>query len=153
MLGRARAAVPAPSVEFLAVPGDGLDPVESGIADALVCYLVLQHLPQRRTVMRYLREFGRVLAPKGSAFVQVPVLGGGVRPLAWRLARDIVVPVASRLGGNVESKASYRGTRLTESELRAGIDRAGLRVAARDESPVSPYRYAREVFVRLEHEA
>jgi hypothetical protein len=34
--------------------------------------------------------------------------------------------------------------------LRDGLAAAGLLAAARDESPESPYRYAREVFLRLE---
>ena len=38
----------------------------------------------------------------------------------------------------------------TEPELQVGLERAGLRTAARDESLTSPYRYSREVFLRLE---
>jgi hypothetical protein len=46
---------------------------------------------------------------------------------------------------------AYRGYRLTKDELEAGLVSARLRITARDESPTSPYRYAREVFLRLEH--
>src|SRR6266852_2813138 len=53
-----------------------LDGVADGVADTLVCYLVLQHLPSRRVIVSYLEEFARVLAPRGEAFVQLPVLGG-----------------------------------------------------------------------------
>jgi len=150
MLERARSAVTAPNVDFRLVSGDRLDTVEDGIADTLVCYLVLQHLPDRRVVLRYLDEFARVLSPGGSAFVQLPVLDDGFRPRVWRLARTVVVPVAGALQRGVTGRAAYRGTRLTEAELQAGLARAGLRTAARDESPESPYRYAREVFLRLE---
>ena len=45
MLERARSAVTAPNVDFRLVAGDRLDTVEDAIADTLVCYLVLQHLP------------------------------------------------------------------------------------------------------------
>ena len=88
MLERARGAVTAPNVDFRLVEGDRLDSVEDGIADTLVCYLVLQHLPERRVVLRYLEEFARVLSPQGGAFVQLPVLRDGLRPRAWRLARS-----------------------------------------------------------------
>ena len=63
MLERARAAVTAPNVRFVAVSGERLDGVEDAVADTLVCYLVLQHLPAREVVDGYFREFARVLAP------------------------------------------------------------------------------------------
>jgi ubiquinone/menaquinone biosynthesis C-methylase UbiE len=150
MLHRARANVQAPNVDFRLVTGDRLDTVEVGIAGTVVCYLVLQHLPDRRVVQKYLGEFARVLAPGGSAFVQLPVLAPGVKPRAWRLARTVAVPLAAVFRRDVTGRAAYRGTRLTEDELQAGLASAGLRTAARDESPASPYRYAREVFLRLE---
>lgn len=153
MLEQARHDVHVADVDFRLVSGEGLETVEDEIADVLVCYLVLQHLPERRLVVRYLEEFGRVLAPTGSAFVQLPVLRGGLRPRAWRLARSIAVPIASVVQRSVSGRAAYRGTRLTESELQAGLVRAGLRTVARDESSTSPYRYAHEVFLRLEHTA
>jgi ubiquinone/menaquinone biosynthesis C-methylase UbiE len=150
MLERARATVAAPNVDFRLVAGDRLDSVEDGIADTLVCYLVLQHLPERGVVLRYLVEVGRVLAPAGSAFVQLPVLQDGVRPRLWRLTRAVAVPVSGLFRRGVTDRAAYRGTRLSERELQAGLAAANLRMAARDESPESPYRYAREVFLRLE---
>jgi ubiquinone/menaquinone biosynthesis C-methylase UbiE len=153
MLERARATVTVPNVDFRLVAGDRLDTVEGAIADALVCYLVLQHLPERRIVLRYLEEFARVLAPAGNAFVQLPVMDDGVRPRLWRLARRVAVPVSAALRRRVADRAAYRGTRLTEAELQAGLAAAGLRTAARDETRESPYRYAREVYLRLEHAA
>jgi len=153
MLKRARSAVTAPNVDFRPVGGDRLETVEDGIADALVCYLVLQHLPERRVVLSYLDEFARVLSPGGSAFVQLPVMDDGIRPRLWRVARTVAVPVSAVFRRDVTDRAAYRGTRLTEAELQAGLAGAGLRTAARDESPESPYRYAREVFLRLEHAA
>jgi SAM-dependent methyltransferase len=153
MLERARAGVPASNVDFRLVSGDRLDTVEDGLADTLVCYLVLQHLPERHVVVRHLGEFARVVAPAGVAFVQLPVLREGIRPRAWRLARTVALPVAAALQRGVTGRAAYRGTRLTEAELQAALAGAGLRTAARDESPESPYRYAREVFLRLERAA
>jgi len=153
MLERARAAVPAANVDFRLVSGERLDGVEDAACDTAVCYLVLQHLPHRRLVLSYLRELGRVLAPGGRALVQLPVLREGARPRLWRAVRTAVVPLASLLARDVAGRASYRGFRLTESELAAGIAASGLQVAARDESPSSPYRFAREVFLRLERRA
>ncbi len=45
----------------------------SGSVDFLSCLLVLQHLPSRAAIERYLREFVRVLSPGGVAVVQLPV--------------------------------------------------------------------------------
>ena len=149
MLELARANVDAPNVEFVLVSGDRLDRIEDRVADTILCYLVLQHLPRRDLIGTYLSEAGRVLAPRGRAFVQLPVLGPGVRPRLWRSARGLAVPLVSVFGG-VEGRPEYRGFRLTEPELADMLDAAGLRVAARDESAASPYRYAREVFLRLE---
>jgi SAM-dependent methyltransferase len=153
MLEHARDDVGAANVDFRLVSGEALESVEDGIADVLVCYLVLQHLPVGRLVVRYLEEFARVLAPMGSAFVQLPVLQSGPWPRAWRFVRGVAVPLASLVDRGVAGRAAYRGSRLTEPELQAGLERAGLRTAARDESSTSPYRYAREVFLRLERAA
>jgi SAM-dependent methyltransferase len=149
MLDRARVAVAAENVEFRLVSGSRLDSVEDGSARTLVCYLVLQHLPSRAVIESYLREFRRVLAPTGRAFVQLPVLDAGVRPHLWRAARSLALPLTGS-GGEVARRAEYRGFRLTRTELARALDAAGLRVTARDEAATSPYRFAREVFVRLE---
>jgi len=139
MLERARAAVSAPNVSFVAVSGERLDGVEDGSADTLVCYLVLQHLPDREVVEAYLREFARVLAPGGAAYVQVPVLGR-----AGRLWRGPLIA----LGRRPETGAAFRGFRLTRRELDRGLAAAGLKVAAEDEGP-SAYRFSRDRFLRL----
>jgi len=151
MLELARAAVTAPNVEFQLVSGSTLAPVADGLADVLVCYLVLQHLPRREVVAGYLKEFARVLAPSGKGFVQLPVLAPGWQAQAWRLARGFAVPVAAS-GGAIARRPAYRGFRLNEGELARALADAGLRVAARDESESSPYRYAHEVFLLLERD-
>src|SRR6266540_1497695 len=114
MLELARSRVPSPRVDFRRVGGEQLDSVEDAIADVLVCYLVLQHLPERRLVVSYVREFGRVLSPAGRAFVQIPVMQNGVRSTAWRALRRFALPVATRLRGGVAAQAAYRGVRLKE---------------------------------------
>ncbi len=150
MLELARDRVDAPNVELRLVSGERLDSVEDRIANTVLCYLVLQHLPARRLVLAYLRELARVLDPSGRAFVQLPVLRAGASPRVWRAARSVALPIASRFRTGVTGQPAYRGFRLTERELAAGIAAAGLDVTARDEDATSPYRYAREVFLRLE---
>ena len=146
MVERAREAVPDPRVEFKVVSGDRLDGVASGGADALVCYLVLQHLPKRESVVTYLSEFARVLAPDGEALIQLPVLDEGRQPRVWRAARSALVPLTS-LGPT--RRAEFRGFRLTRDELDTGLERAGLRVVATDVGPDAPYRYSHDLFLRL----
>ena len=145
MLERARANVKATNVTFRLVSGEGLDGLDRGSADALVCYLVLQHLPSRRVIAAHLQEFARVLAPAGEAFVQVPVLGGGAGRV-WRALRTPVVRLARR----PDRGAAFRGHRLTGAELEAALVAAGLRVLATDEGP-SAYRFSRDRFLRLAH--
>lgn len=150
MLELARRSVSAPNVEFHAISGHRLDGLDNGFADAVVCYLVLQHLPARRRIFAYLGETARVLHANGRAFVQLPILDPGLRPHLWRLLRRVAVPVAARLSPDIVHQEAYRGYRLTQVELEAGLAAAGLRVTARDEAPGSPYRFAQEVFLRLE---
>ncbi len=148
MLERARGNVVAPNVTFHLVSGERLDGLEDGIADVVICYLVLQHLPGRRAVLRFVRELGRLLGPTGEAFVQLPVLGPGLRPRLWRLGRAVAVPVVAALRRDPEAAPAFRGFRLTRRELEAGLAAADLRAAARDEGP-SAYRWSRDVFLRL----
>ena len=143
MLEQARANVSDANVTFQLVSGERLDGIDQGIADALVCYLVLQHLPSARVVRSYLLEFGRVLAPGGEAFVQVPVLGGALGR-AWRGARRPLV----RLARKPDQGAAFRGYRLTSREVDDALAGAGLRVVAEDEGP-SAYRFSRDRFLRL----
>ncbi len=143
MLGHARANVSAENVTFRPVSGDRLDGVADGAAAVLVCYLVLQHLPSASIVASYLREFARVLAPAGEAFVQIPVLDGG-RARLWRAVRTPLLRLARR----PEHGAAFRGFRLTRAELDAALADAGLAVVADDEGP-SPYRFSRDRFLRL----
>ncbi len=93
--------------------------------------------PSGGVVLRYLAEFARVLSPEGSAFVQLPVLRRAAS--APRLAAR---PHASR----VPLSAVFRARRHRPSRLprargsrklssRTGCAAAGLRAAARDESP------------------
>lgn len=143
MLKQAAANVTAPNVRFQLVSGERLDGVDDRIADTLVCYLVLQHLPDAGVVRSYFGEFGRLLAATGEAYVQIPVLEGRMGR-ARRALRAPVVRVARR----PEHRAAFRGYRLTGTELRRALDDADLRVVAEDEGP-SAYRSCHDRFVRL----
>jgi SAM-dependent methyltransferase len=147
MLAHARAAVADEHVEFRAVSGERLDAVEDGTADVLVCYLVLQHLPSRTAVARYLAEFARVLRPGGEAYVQLPVLDDTTRARGWRTLRSAIVPLTAAFGPT--RRREFRGSRLTRTELDSALADAGLRIAATDVGPDAPYRYSRDLFLRL----
>jgi SAM-dependent methyltransferase len=149
MIERARGSIEATNVEFRVISGLRLDGVADAVADAVVCYLVLQHLPRRRLVEGFMREFARVLKASGEAFVQLPVLERGARPRAWRLLRTVSVPLLYRLLPHPVRSPALRGVRLTEPELARTLARANLKVRARDEGPDAPYRFSRDVFLRL----
>jgi ubiquinone/menaquinone biosynthesis C-methylase UbiE len=140
MIARAREEVTAANVEFREVSGERLDGVADGSADVAVCYLVLQHLPSRRLVRAYVRELARVLRPGGEAFVQLPVLSGGIVPRLWRALRTPFARV---------SKPELRGVRLTRAEFDRAIAGARLTIVATDVGPDSPYRFSTDLFLRL----
>jgi len=140
MIARAREDVTAANVEFRVVSGERLDGVAAASADVAVCYLVLQHLPSRRLVRAYVRELARVLRPGGEAFVQLPVLDGGLVPRLWRALRTPVARI---------SRPELRGVRLTRREVDSAIVGAGLTVVATDIGPDSPYRFSTDLFLRL----
>jgi ubiquinone/menaquinone biosynthesis C-methylase UbiE len=143
MLEQAGSNVTAPNVRFQLVSGERLDGVADGIADTLVCYLVLQHLPDGHVVRSYLCEFARLLSRDGEAYVQIPVLAGRV----GRARRTLRAPLV-RFARRPEHRAAFRGYRLTAHELGRALDEAGLRVVAEDEGP-SAYRSCRDRFLRL----
>lgn len=149
MLERARQTLTAANVDLRAISGERLDGVDTGVADTVVCYLVLQHLPRRELVVTYLREIGRILAPEGEAFVQVPVLERGLKPRLWRAFRRIAVPPASLVSRDPARRAAFRGVRLTEHELARGLASAGLHTIATDVGPDAPYRHSVDRFLRL----
>jgi SAM-dependent methyltransferase len=151
MLARARAAVQHANVEFRPIGGKRLEGVADASADAVVCYLVLQHLPRRRLIERYLVEFARVLKLSGEAFVQLPVLERNHRARLWRALRNAFVPFLYAVSRDPGQSPALRGVRLTERELVRALARANLEIRARDEGPDAPYRYSRDVFLRLAH--
>lgn len=155
MLARARARVAqtgGENVRFELTSGRGLEQLADASCDVLVCYLVLQHLPSESLIRTYLEEFSRVLERSGEAFVQVPVLAGSLSALAWRRLGRAVAPLVAHLSRDPARDQAFRGVRLTEPELQTAVARAGLRETARDEGPDAPYRYSRDLFLRLTRE-
>lgn len=75
---------------------DDLGRFETGTIDFVSCLLVLQHLPSREAIERYLREFVRVLSTGGVAVVQLPVLVPQIDPRST-LRRKL--RLRTRLGG------------------------------------------------------
>lgn len=70
MLAIAREHVPGASFQ----QSDGSRfPVESGSMDAVFSLYVLQHFAQREDVAQIIRETARVLAPGGTALLQIPI--------------------------------------------------------------------------------
>ena len=66
---------------------------------------------------------------------------------AWRAARSALVPLTAFLGPT--RRREFRGFRLTDAELDAALAAARLRVLAREHGPDAPYRFSRDVFLRL----
>ena len=77
MLEQAAGNMAAPNVSFRLVSGERLDGLDNGIADTLVCYLVLQHLPDAQVVRSYICEFERVLSRAGEAYIRSPCSRAG----------------------------------------------------------------------------
>ena len=107
-----------PSARWVDVAGDLTRlPVRDGAADALVCYHVLEHVPDDLAAMR---ELARVLSPGGVAFVQVPIRRGTTTdedPSATPEER-------TRRFGQVDHVRWYGDdfeTRLADSGLRARV--------------------------------
>ena len=104
-------------------------------------------------MLRYLREFARVLAPRGEAFVQLPVLdagacrGSGAPLRGLRSCRRL-----ERLSRDPARASAFRGFRLTEAEL----DARSRSEPACASSPATRARTRRTgtaatCFLRLEH--
>ena len=153
MLESARAAV---TRRERRLPASSRRPARLGrgrVADTLVCYLVLQHLPRaaRRpgipAGVRPRRSL-RAAAPSSSC----PCCGAGFAP-ACLATRATGWPCRSGVFG----RDVHRQGRLPRLPADGGRARGrdsrppACASTARDESPESPYRYAREVFLRLEH--
>jgi SAM-dependent methyltransferase len=73
-----------PNCTFVVNDSPGLERFGDGEFDAVVSYLVLQHIPDRDLIRRYLVELARVLAPGGLLAMQLPSAIPLLYRLAWR---------------------------------------------------------------------
>jgi SAM-dependent methyltransferase len=70
-----------PACEFRVNDRADLGQFADASFDIVVSHLVLQHVPGREAILRYVGDFARVLRPGGALVFQVP----GSLPLLWRL--------------------------------------------------------------------
>jgi SAM-dependent methyltransferase len=128
MVERARALVPSPKVQFEVGNGRDLQPLESGQADFVTTFTVLQHLPAAELIEGYLRDAARILAPGGILAAQWNNLP---HPRAWR-SRAAWWRVRHRIGGPLKMDPrvapQFIGTRLPFEEVRRTLEGAGLTV-------------------------
>lgn len=136
-----------PSCEFLVNAVSDLGQLETGSFDLVYSSIVLQHLPSRGEIERYVAEFLRVVRPDGLVSFGIPRriafpwslqprrrVYGALRRLgvseAWMLRRTPLTPM--------------RMTPLPEAEVRRLLDRHGARVLEAepiDAGPVRALRY------------
>ena len=148
MLERARAAVTAPNVELRrASPATGSTASRTGVADALVCYLVLQHLPcargRRRRTSASSRACSRPAARRSSSCL----CSAAGRPRSGGAARGPLVAVA-RAGPTTGAGLP----RLPPDARRARPRRSptpDCRSSPRTRGR-PPYRFSRDRFLRLD---
>lgn len=128
MVERARALVDNPRVVFEVGNGKDLGIIESGRADFVTTFTVLQHLPSRDLVQGYLREAARILAPGGVLAAQWnnmphPTMWR-VRATWWRVRNLIGGPL--RVGPRAERQ--FIGTRVALEDVTHVLEEAGLTV-------------------------
>src|SRR5205085_632265 len=76
MVDRARTLTPDPACEFRVNSGADLAGLADGACDLVLSSVVLQHVPQRRWIEAYLREFARVVCPGGASDALLRDSGG-----------------------------------------------------------------------------
>lgn len=139
MLDRARKLVPgARNVEWMQANGLDLRELASDSVDFAFSYLVLQHLPDEKTVCDYIRELLRVLNESGICLFQ---FNGMTKPtmnwkghLAWNVIDSlwsIHLPAMSRflarmLGFDPDMAGkSWHGTAMTTKSVIEAVNTAG----------------------------
>ena len=135
MVDRARTLTPDPACEFRVNSGADLEGLGDGAFDLVLSSVVLQHVPQRRWIEAYLREFARVVRPGGAIVFTLP----SHIPLVFRTQwRRRAYHALRRAGGSAET--IYRRLRLQpiamtfldEDRVTAVLESAGARVLRAD---------------------
>ena len=123
--------------EFLVNDRPDLSRFGDGEFDAVVSFIVLQHMPDRDLIHRYLGEFARVLAPGGLIAFQLP----SEMPLIYRvLWRKRLYRLARALGMSVERAHRLGLDNMTMQALpvevtRRTLEGAGCEVLRVDNEP------------------
>lgn len=113
MLERARVNVPAASVRFIELSGDGDLPLADASATAVFSYITMQHVPTARAQLAYLASALRVVAPGGWVLMQYRRGGMVPRLLDW------TGHLRHMLRGRRTMDRAWRGRRVPESGLLA----------------------------------
>ena len=126
-----------------------VEPIPEGIVDGSVdlvfSYIVLQHIPDPKISLGYIREFGRVLRPGGSAYFQVNTLPSRLRGrlrlrsrlgrLAGRGAPPVTppaeAPVRPPAGPSGLDHPAWIGSRLSPAQVRRACADGGLEIVSR----------------------
>ena len=97
MIERAR-ALQGDRCQFAVHHGEDLSIYPSKSFDLVVCLLVLQHLPTRPAVERYMAEFVRILRPGGALALQLPATVPAAPPTpSWFTRRGARVRAGAEL--------------------------------------------------------
>jgi SAM-dependent methyltransferase len=126
MLRQARELSSRPGISYIQGDGTSLAPLRDGIADLVLSFTVLQHIPSIGVIERYIEEAGRVLGPGGVFVFQWNNTPGSVR---WQVRRGVLALAQrwsirpERFGRNA---AEFLGSRVPMSRIRGAAERAGL---------------------------
>ncbi|MGI8491289.1 MAG: class I SAM-dependent methyltransferase [Acidimicrobiales bacterium] len=130
MVERAKALVPDARICFEVGNGTALRPLESGAADLVMTFTVLQHLPSPALIEGYLRDAARVLAPGGVLAAQWNNLP---HPRLWR-ARAVWWRLRHRIGGPLKLdprvERPFVGTRLPLAVVERTLEDGGMSIKA-----------------------
>jgi ubiquinone/menaquinone biosynthesis C-methylase UbiE len=122
------------NAEFIRNEQEGLSRFQDEEFDAVVSFLVLQHLPDRSTIRSYLSEMARVLAPGGLIAVQlishIPlVYRARLRGRLYRLARAMGVSVERAHGWGLQA---MRLTAIPEDDVVSLFNELGCETLDRE---------------------
>lgn len=120
MLETVRANNPPANLRLVLIDGVSLRGIESGVYDAVYCYVVFQHIPDGAVVLGYVDEVARVLAPGGRALLQYDTRPQGLLVRLYKSLPDALLPRKHR--------RFIRRYRRDAAELRRAFARAGLKV-------------------------
>jgi SAM-dependent methyltransferase len=129
MLARARELNPGlDNVDWVLGDGTSLRPVEDRSADAIVSWVVFQHIPDPEVTLGYVRDMARVLRPGGWSAFQVsddPQIHARP-PLARRIAERLRALAGRAPRGRLAGE--WRGSAVGLDRLRATAAACGLTV-------------------------